>query len=505
MSHILDKLKRSEFEFGYKFAVSSGDGKRFYVLIIICFVVSIVVTLLFLSLLDSSGSRQDSRKLPGSDQPGVSLDRQPIGSEPTVYLKITESGTLGGSLAQSLVKEFFRGKGISQIETLRGRIDRTVIWELLDPNRQGNTIRIMLRESLTTPSYLDIDEVFIGNLFQTDNQFARLRTSVYSHNGLLRGFLIALDSLVLIVHPENPIIMLSKDQVGALLTGTITNWREMHGNPGKIDIYAPRTLAGSDLPQPSTERPQPISSDLTRFASQTDIVKQVAENVNAIGLIGSSYLKRANEVTKTLGISVAGAIPVVPNRETIAERRYPFSRPIYFYTSSKLKTSTLEKFINFTRSRSAREIIAQNGYIVPEVIPTDLSGIQLSNEDYNVLTKGAIRLPVEIQFEHSSIELDPQAYSEINRVSTVLNKLGMADKKLMLFGFTDSSGLSRNNLVLSEKRALVVDQALQARGIRAELAVGMGAQVPVARDNTIAGRNRNRRVELWLVGQGEET
>ena len=74
------------------------------------------------------------------------------------------------------------------------------------------------------------------------------------------------------------------------------------------------------------------------------------------------------------------------------------------------------------------------------------------------------------------------------------------DRKIMIEGFTDSIGSDWYNEELSRKRADSVREALLSRGIatnRIEI-VGFGKRYPVASNQTEAGRQQNRRVEVII-------
>jgi outer membrane protein OmpA-like peptidoglycan-associated protein len=68
-------------------------------------------------------------------------------------------------------------------------------------------------------------------------------------------------------------------------------------------------------------------------------------------------------------------------------------------------------------------------------------------------------------------------------------------------GYTDSSGREEVNLALSQARAEAVRQALMKRGVSAGRieATGYGEARPIADNATRAGRDRNRRIELYLT------
>jgi phosphate transport system substrate-binding protein len=68
----------------------------------------------------------------------------------------------------------------------------------------------------------------------------------------------------------------------------------------------------------------------------------------------------------------------------------------------------------------------------------------------------------------------------------------------MLLGFSDASGDATQNLQLSRERAKRVEGELSVRGLHAATIDGFGEEMPVASNATEDGRQKNRRVEVWL-------
>jgi len=75
------------------------------------------------------------------------------------------------------------------------------------------------------------------------------------------------------------------------------------------------------------------------------------------------------------------------------------------------------------------------------------------------------------------------------------------DTDLLVGGHTDSTGKMDTNMDLSRRRAQSVADYLGSRGVMRERlsARGYGPNMPVADNNTEAGKQANRRVELDLV------
>lgn len=95
------------------------------------------------------------------------------------------------------------------------------------------------------------------------------------------------------------------------------------------------------------------------------------------------------------------------------------------------------------------------------------------------------------------------------RSSALLDQLADAalecPGRIMIEGHTDSSGLPSTNLTLSRDRAAAVSEALFSRGINGDRLFirGFGADRPIANNETRAGRAKNRRIEMRILGPVE--
>ena len=108
----------------------------------------------------------------------------------------------------------------------------------------------------------------------------------------------------------------------------------------------------------------------------------------------------------------------------------------------------------------------------------------------------------DVMFDVNSSVIKPGAYSELDRVSEILNKYYQTN--IRLEGHTDNTGSEAYNLKLSEERSNAVKNALIARGVSATriTAIGFGLSQPIADNNTEAGRQLNRRVTVRIAPIG---
>lgn len=101
-----------------------------------------------------------------------------------------------------------------------------------------------------------------------------------------------------------------------------------------------------------------------------------------------------------------------------------------------------------------------------------------------------------IYFDFNSASTKPTSEVTLHTIAEVMKK--NPDWSLNIEGHTDNIGVDIQNRDLSSRRAAAVRVALIQRGIGEARMVtaGFGASVPRATNTTLAGRARNRRVEL---------
>lgn len=110
-----------------------------------------------------------------------------------------------------------------------------------------------------------------------------------------------------------------------------------------------------------------------------------------------------------------------------------------------------------------------------------------------------LNMPGNITFAVDSSDISSGFYEILNSVALVLNEF---EKTMVeVAGHTDSTGAADYNQTLSERRANSVSAYLRSQQVLDErlLVVGAGENYPVASNDTSAGRQLNRRVEITIV------
>ncbi|UPQ78807.1 OmpA family protein [Flavobacterium azooxidireducens] len=104
-----------------------------------------------------------------------------------------------------------------------------------------------------------------------------------------------------------------------------------------------------------------------------------------------------------------------------------------------------------------------------------------------------------VNFETSKSVLTATAKANLDKIVPVLQSY--ADTDIVVYGYTDSTGRLEFNQKLSEDRAASVRSYLVGKGLASARfkTKGMGPNDPIATNETVEGRSKNRRVEFTIT------
>jgi outer membrane protein OmpA-like peptidoglycan-associated protein len=127
---------------------------------------------------------------------------------------------------------------------------------------------------------------------------------------------------------------------------------------------------------------------------------------------------------------------------------------------------------------------------------------QTAGTDVQIERRGdelLLKIPSGITFETNSYTVQPQFRETLDKVASTLAEYNQT--YIDVYGHTDSTGNDSINLPLSQNRAQSVADYLAGRGVTpARIGTrGFGSSQPVASNDTIDGRQQNRRVEIKIV------
>ena len=142
------------------------------------------------------------------------------------------------------------------------------------------------------------------------------------------------------------------------------------------------------------------------------------------------------------------------------------------------------------------------GGLIGNYMDKQAANIEEDLEDASVERVGEgilITFDSGILFDIDSYSLKSETRSNLQELSTTLNKYD--DTEVRILGHTDNTGTVKHNLTLSDRRADAVNNFLVGQQVEASRLTthGYGESDPIASDDTVEGRQLNRRVEIVIV------
>ncbi|WP_158643543.1 substrate-binding domain-containing protein [Ketobacter alkanivorans] len=405
---------------------------------------------------------------------------------------IVGSNTVGEKLAPALVSGFLREQGFENIAIVANGAEhkQKVVARMRAGDRfvviavpvaaQGSSTGFKALKDRTAdlaassrPIKVDeqADLAFMGNMLGIDNEH-----------------IVAIDGLAIVIHPDNPITKLPLQTVNSIFTGKVSNWSQLGGRAGAINVHARDDRSGTfDTFQRLVLNKDNLTSKAKRYESNDDLSKAVQQDVNAIGFVALPSIGG----TKALAVSDGVAKPLLPSDLTVATEDYPLSRRLYFYSSNPQgRKPVVSDFLAYVRGNAGQSIVAQTGYVAQA-----LFAMAIEPEDGRLA--GWQRMNLNIRFEDGSSTLDNKSELDVQRLAEYLSKSGNDKRKVTLVGFSNpvTGGASQSSI--SRLRAQNVRWALRNKNIRNKLSALAGSAVTVSDPDSL-NADRNRRVEVWI-------
>lgn len=315
-------------------------------------------------------------------------------------------------------------------------------------------------------------------------------------DGADQEFVIALDGLAIIVHPDNPVRELDLASVRRLFTGAIRDWSQVGGVRGPVRLYARDDRSGTfESFRMLVLGAEALSPRSKRYESTAQLAAQVAGDPAAIGFVGLGGIGAA----RALAIADTGTEPMPPRATSVAVEDYLLTRRLYLYLRADA-SPLARRFAAFAVSDAAQPAVAASGFVAQTIRPLATAIPAAAPAEYRNLTAGARRLSVNFRFSTGSSVLDSRATRDLERLIGYLQPLAARPEfRVRLFGFADATeSMPLMAVYLANDRVDYVAAKLVARGIPVERARGFGGDMPVAANATAWGRHKNRRVEVWV-------
>jgi phosphate transport system substrate-binding protein len=168
--------------------------------------------------------------------------------------------------------------------------------------------------------------------------------------------IIAMDGIAIVVHPSNPVADLTVEQVCDIYTGKIKNWKDLGGPDQPIVVISRDSNSGTyESFMTLVLKQQKIAGGVEYAGSNGAIRQRVLSTSGAIGYIGLAF---------TEGVKALKVNGIEPTPETVLQKTYPISRPLYMYSNGKPKEGTpLYDFIGLAQTPEGKKIIDDTGFV----------------------------------------------------------------------------------------------------------------------------------------------
>lgn len=193
---------------------------------------------------------------------------------------------------------------------------------------------------------------------------------------------IATDGLALITNPGNPDTLITVNDIRRILTGKVTQWKDIYPSSPLKDIslvFDNKNSSTVRFAVDSICKGMPLSDRVKALKTNREVIDYVAKTPNAVGIIGVNWLNDRNDSTglsfskevQVMSVSAAGkAMPensFKPYQAYLFYGNYPLTRNIYALLNDP-RSALPWGFASFLASDRGQRIILKSG-LVPATQP----------------------------------------------------------------------------------------------------------------------------------------
>lgn len=179
----------------------------------------------------------------------------------------------------------------------------------------------------------------------------------------LQATTIAIDGIALIVNRANPLRSLSDDQIRAVYTGAISNWRQLGGADAPITVVSKaegRSTLELFLEHFRLDSRQ-IKASVVIGDNQQGILT-VAADPHALGYV--SIGTASQEAKAGTAIRLLPLAGIAPSLENVRSGRYPLSRPLNLVIQPPAAAG-VAPFLAFARSPEVHDLVEAQFFVPP--------------------------------------------------------------------------------------------------------------------------------------------
>ncbi len=166
---------------------------------------------------------------------------------------------------------------------------------------------------------------------------------------------VALDAVIPIVHPSNPVNSLTSDQLKAIYEGKVTNWKEVGGADATIVVISRDTSSGTyETWEEKIMKKARVFPGALLQASSGAVLQAVAKNPKAIAYDGIGYVNDTVKAVKVDGVQGSAS--------SAKDGSYKVARSLQIYIPGTPSGAT-KGLVDFILSPAGQRIVEEAGFI----------------------------------------------------------------------------------------------------------------------------------------------
>lgn len=321
-----------------------------------------------------------------------------------------------------------------------------------------------------------------------------------------QNFVIALDGARVLVAADNPLTSLSIAQLRAILSGRLTRWSQLGGADLPIEVQRNAAHSGlGDFLRERLQLPAAAQAAAQRIhPNLTDAAQAVAGRADALAVVGLTTPLPAG--TRALAIA-DGGIAVTPTLASVRGEDYPLVQRYSLY-GGQMMSALGRSLALYAIGTQAQQVVHRIGPVPMRIAPDPVPQVQAGTRQTDAYVQAgadAQRLTTTLRFSLQSLNsmFEARSVQDLDRLLAFMRQPAMRGRALGVIGFATPDTANRlYPTIASNDRADVVAAYLTQRGIVVKRVRGLGAWRPLLGGEDTPAKERNERVEIWLLAAG---
>ncbi|QJF49776.1 substrate-binding domain-containing protein [Roseobacter ponti] len=437
-------------------------------------------------------------------------------------ISISGSALMGSVMMPALVEAYARQ---STLDATREILDAShYTYTLSDPATGRPAGIFRFRVTTTDEGFADLlaneaDIVMAQRGVRPDEVARALEAGMGDLTSAKQSKVLALDAVVPVVAPGNPVTALKPGELAQLFAGTITQWPAPGGSGRRVVLYAasPGSGAGQAMfDQIMDPEDLEMSNNISTFTNTSDLASAVTDDPESLGVTAFS----GTGDTKLLHLAAGCIRPIQATRRGVKTGDYPYTAPMFLYQPARRLPKLARGFLSFVSDPAAQLVIRRSGFVdqTPEEISPDDQGSRFANAiasagervtlaDLQRMTQVLApmnRLTTTFRTEPGTSDLTAQSRGAVVHLVGALESGRFDGRELLFAGFSDASGAAPAGQSVSLRaaerlREMVLEQLpATVRALFTARVDAFGEAMPIGCDGSPAAREASQRVEVWI-------